>query len=55
MSIPLSQLETWSNQGATVSSKTTHESIRCALVHDLSPRILTNSLDGIANKLIWRF
>lgn len=37
MSIPLSQLETWSNQGATVSSKTTHESIRCALTHDLSP------------------
>lgn len=31
MTIPKSQLETWSNQGATVTSKSTHESIRNAL------------------------
>ncbi len=36
MSIPLSRLATWSNQGATVSSKTTHESIRNALTHEQS-------------------
>ncbi|MES3017420.1 MAG: nucleotidyltransferase [Bacteroidota bacterium] len=37
MSIPLSQLTTWSNQGATVSAKATHESVRNALTHDQSP------------------
>ncbi len=37
MAIPLSQLTTWSNQGATVSAKSTHESIRNALTHDQSP------------------
>lgn len=37
MAIPLSQLTTWSNQGATVSAKATHESIRTALTHDQSP------------------
>lgn len=31
MTIPESQLETWSNQGATVSAQATHESIRLAL------------------------
>lgn len=31
MGIPKSQLETWSNQGATVTSQKTHESIRKAL------------------------
>ncbi len=37
MSIPQSQLETWANQGATVTSKSTHESIRNALSHEQSP------------------
>jgi len=37
MAIPLSQLTTWSNQGATVSAKATHESIRNALSCDQSP------------------
>lgn len=37
MGIPLSQLETWAKQGATVSAKTTHESIRNALAHERSP------------------
>lgn len=37
MSIPLSQLQTWSNQGATVTSKSTHESIRNGLSHENSP------------------
>lgn len=37
MSIPLSQLQTWSNQGATVTAKSTHESIRTALNHQDSP------------------
>ncbi len=31
MGIPESQLETWSNRGATVISQNTHESIRTAL------------------------
>ncbi len=31
MTIPRSQLETWSNQGATVTAQNTHESIRNAL------------------------
>ncbi|QQS16039.1 MAG: nucleotidyltransferase [Candidatus Moraniibacteriota bacterium] len=37
MGIPFSQLETWANQGATVSAKATHESIRCGLTHEKSP------------------
>lgn len=37
MAISESQLETWSNQGATVTAKNTHESIRTALKSDTSP------------------
>jgi hypothetical protein len=37
MPIPESQLETWSHQGATVTAKRTHESIRAALQADTSP------------------
>ena len=37
MAIPESQLETWSNQGATVISQRTHTSIRGALNADGSP------------------
>lgn len=37
MSIPISQLTIWANQGATVSSQRTHESIRTALSHEKSP------------------
>lgn len=37
MSITLSQLEVWAKQGATVSAKATHESIRNALAHERSP------------------
>lgn len=37
MGIPESQLETWSHQGATVTAKATHESIRRALTVDTSP------------------
>ncbi len=37
MSIPFSQLETWANQGATVTAKSTHESIRNALSYRDSP------------------
>ncbi len=37
MGIPESQFETWSHQGAIVTSKTTHESIRNALVANSSP------------------
>jgi len=33
MTIPESQLQTWSNQGATISAQQTHESIRNALNH----------------------
>lgn len=39
MAIPLSQLSTWSNQGATVTSKQTHESVRNALEHSNSPLV----------------
>jgi len=35
--IPESQLETWAHQGATVTAKATHESIRNALESDSSP------------------
>lgn len=37
MAIPEAQLETWSNQGATTTAKSTHESIRNALDNDNSP------------------
>jgi hypothetical protein len=37
MSIPESQLETWASQGATVTAKQTHESIRAALTAERSP------------------
>lgn len=37
MSIPESQLETWSHKGATTTAKRTHESIRNALVANSSP------------------
>ena len=37
MSIPESQLETWSHQGATTTAKATHLSIRAALTDDKSP------------------
>ena len=37
MAIPESQLETWSKQGATVTAKATHESIRNALSSEKSP------------------
>ncbi len=37
MSIPESQLETWSHQGATTTAKATHESIRNALAASASP------------------
>jgi len=36
MTIPESQLETWSNQGATVTAQNTHKSIRLALNADTS-------------------
>jgi hypothetical protein len=37
MPIPESQLETWSNQGATVAARATHLSIRAALAAGTSP------------------
>ncbi len=37
MGIPESQFETWSHQGALVTSKATHESIRNALEANASP------------------
>ena len=37
MAIPESQLETWSHQGATVTAKSTHETIRRELEHQDSP------------------
>lgn len=37
MTIPESQLKTWSNQGATVTAKATHESIRNAINASSSP------------------
>ncbi len=37
MAIPESQLETWAKQGATVTAKSTHESIRVALESENSP------------------
>ncbi|MEX1014599.1 MAG: nucleotidyltransferase [Candidatus Paceibacterota bacterium] len=44
MAIPNSQLETWAKQGATVTSKQTHESIRNALKYVDSPiKYLINS------------
>jgi tRNA nucleotidyltransferase (CCA-adding enzyme) len=36
MGIPQSQLEIWAKQGATVTAKSTHESIRNALAHERS-------------------
>lgn len=39
MPIPELQLKTWSNQGATVTSQSTHESIRIALTNNNSPLI----------------
>jgi len=37
MGIPESQLQTWSNQGAVITAKSTHESIRNALTANTSP------------------
>lgn len=48
MAIPESQLETWSKQGATVTAKATHESIRNALSSEKSPikdRISNGSIE----------
>jgi len=46
MTIPESQLEIWSNQGATVTAKNTHESIRRALNVETSPLKKKGFIEG---------
>lgn len=46
MTIPESQLKIWSNQGATVTAKNTHESIRTALNADTSPLKKKGFIEG---------